>query len=189
MFTSNIRMGRKCDLSDLTVTLTVARLLELDRLHWVFLKPYLLRFSVFMFLVPFCMNSKKSSGWQFSGWTQLIYERDQRKIARLFGGDYKAMVTQITNIEYCCWWTWQWVLWTSVTSSFTKSESNWTSLECCRVGDLQHVCAADKYAESMWLGEFTLKNVYGYYHYRVNHWLIYSYSILNLVYLNLIVYW
>ncbi len=47
-------------------------------------------------------------------------------------------------------WTWQWVHFTQMASTFTRSESNRAPLGCGGTGDLHHGCAADKSAATAW---------------------------------------
>ncbi len=47
-------------------------------------------------------------------------------------------------------WTWQWVHFTQMGSTFTRSQSNRATLGCGGTGDLHHGCAADKSAATVW---------------------------------------
>ncbi len=47
-------------------------------------------------------------------------------------------------------WTWQWVHFTQMASTVTRSQSNRAPLGCGGTGDSLHVCAADKSAATVW---------------------------------------
>ncbi len=47
-------------------------------------------------------------------------------------------------------WTWQWVHFTQMASTVTKSQSNTAPLGCVGTGDLHHGCAPDKSAATAW---------------------------------------
>ncbi len=47
-------------------------------------------------------------------------------------------------------WTWQWVQFTQMASTVTRSQSNRALLGCGGTGDSHHGCAADKSAETAW---------------------------------------
>ncbi len=47
-------------------------------------------------------------------------------------------------------WTWQWVHFTQMASTVTRSQSNRAPLWCGGTGDLHHGCAADKSAAIVW---------------------------------------
>ncbi len=47
-------------------------------------------------------------------------------------------------------WTWQWVHFTQMASTVTKSQSNRAPLGCGGTGDSHHGCAADKSAATVW---------------------------------------
>ncbi len=47
-------------------------------------------------------------------------------------------------------WTWQWVHFTQMASTVTRSQSNRAPLGCGGMGDLHHGCAADKSAATAW---------------------------------------
>ncbi len=47
-------------------------------------------------------------------------------------------------------WTWQWVHFTQMSSTVTRSQSNRAPLGCGGTGDSHHGCAADKSAVTVW---------------------------------------
>ncbi len=47
-------------------------------------------------------------------------------------------------------WTWQWVLFTQIASTVTRSQSNRAPLGCGGTGDSHHGCADDKSAATVW---------------------------------------
>ncbi len=47
-------------------------------------------------------------------------------------------------------WTWQWVHFTQMASTVTKSQSNRAPLGCGGTGDLHHGCVADKSTATVW---------------------------------------
>ncbi len=47
-------------------------------------------------------------------------------------------------------WTWQWVHFTQMASTVTRSQSNRAPLGCGGTGDSHHGCAADKSTETVW---------------------------------------
>ncbi len=47
-------------------------------------------------------------------------------------------------------WTWQWVHFTQMASTVTRSQSNRAPLGCSGTGDSHHGCAADKSAATVW---------------------------------------
>ncbi len=47
-------------------------------------------------------------------------------------------------------WTWQWVHFTQMASTVTRSQSNRAPLGCGGTGDSHHGCAADKSAATVW---------------------------------------
>ncbi len=47
-------------------------------------------------------------------------------------------------------WTWQWVHFTQMASTVTRSQSNRAPLGCGGTGDSHHGCAADKSAATAW---------------------------------------
>ncbi len=47
-------------------------------------------------------------------------------------------------------WTWQWVHFTQMASTVTRSQSNRAPLGCGGTGDSHHGCAADKSAVTAW---------------------------------------
>ncbi len=59
-------------------------------------------------------------------------------------------------------WTWQWVHFTQITSTVTRSPSNRASLGCGGTGDSHHGCAADKSAETAWYYHINMaQNLWG----------------------------
>ncbi len=58
----------------------------------------------------------------------------------------------ITKLKYSQTgsWTWQWVHFTQMASTVTRSQSNRAPLGCGGTGDLHHGCAADKSAATAW---------------------------------------
>ena len=83
MFTSTIRIGKKCDLSDFDRGMIVgARQAGLS----IFITVDLLRFSpttVSRVYAKWCNKERTSSGQQFCGWKCLVDERGQWRMARL----------------------------------------------------------------------------------------------------------
>ncbi len=47
-------------------------------------------------------------------------------------------------------WTWQWVHFTQMASTVTRSQSNRAPLGCGGTGDSHHGCADDKSAATVW---------------------------------------
>ncbi len=62
------------------------------------------------------------------------YESDSLNISPRFPQQDNALVS----------WTWQWVHFTQMASTVTRSQSNRASLGCGGTGDLHHNCAANK---------------------------------------------
>ncbi len=59
-------------------------------------------------------------------------------------------------------WTWQWVHFTQMTSTVTRSQSNRAPLGCGGTGDSHHGCAADKSAATVWCYHINMdQNLWG----------------------------
>ncbi len=59
-------------------------------------------------------------------------------------------------------WTWQWVHFTQMASTVTRSQSNRASLWCGGTGDSHHGCAADKSAATAWCYHVNMdQNIWG----------------------------
>ncbi len=58
--------------------------------------------------------------------------------------------SQSSNHLKPVFWTWQWVHFTQMASTVTRSQSNRAALGCGGTGDLHRVCAADKSAATVW---------------------------------------
>ncbi len=61
-----------------------------------------------------------------------------------------APCSQSSNHPRLVSWTWQWVHFTQMASTVTRSQSNRAPLGCGGTGDLHHGCAADKSAATAW---------------------------------------
>ncbi len=59
-------------------------------------------------------------------------------------------------------WTWQWVHFTQMASTVTRSQSNRAPLGCGGTGDSHHGCAADKSAATTWIYRVNMdQNLWG----------------------------
>ncbi len=59
-------------------------------------------------------------------------------------------------------WTWQWIHFTQMASTVTRSQSNWAPLGCGGTGDSHHGCAADKSAATAWCYKVNMdQNLWG----------------------------
>ncbi len=56
----------------------------------------------------------------------------------------------VSNHLWLVSWTWQWVHFTQMASTVTRSQSNRAPLGCGGTGDSHHGCAADKSAATAW---------------------------------------
>ncbi len=61
-----------------------------------------------------------------------------------------AAISQSSNHHRLVSWTWEWVHFTQMTSTVTRSQSNRAPLGCGGTGDSLHGCAADKSAATAW---------------------------------------
>ncbi len=59
-------------------------------------------------------------------------------------------MSQSSNLLRLVSWTWQWVHFTQMASTVTRSQSNRAPLGCGGTGDSHHGCAADKSAATAW---------------------------------------
>ncbi len=59
-------------------------------------------------------------------------------------------MSQSSNYLRLVSWTWQWVHFTQMASTFTRSQSNRAPLGCGGTGDLHHGYAANKSAATAW---------------------------------------
>ncbi len=59
-------------------------------------------------------------------------------------------MSQSSNHLRLVFWTWQWVHFTQMASTVTRSQSNRAPLGCGVTGDSHHGCAADKSAAPAW---------------------------------------
>ncbi len=72
------------------------------------------------------------------------------------------IMSQSSNHLRLVYWTWQWVHFTQMTSTVTRSQFNRASLGCGGTGDSHHGCAADKSAATAWCYHVNMnKNLWG----------------------------
>ncbi len=62
----------------------------------------------------------------------------------------KSSQTGFSNHLRLVSWTWQWVHFTQMSSTVTRSQSNRASLGCGGTGDSRHGCADDKSTATAW---------------------------------------
>ncbi len=60
------------------------------------------------------------------------------------------IMSQSSNHLRLVSWAWQWVHFTQMASTVTRSQSNRAPLGCGGMGDLHHGCAADKSTATAW---------------------------------------
>ncbi len=68
-------------------------------------------------------------------------------------------MSQSSNYLRLVSWTWQWVHFTQMASTVTRSQSNRAALGCGGKGDSYHGCAADKSAATAWCCQYGPKSL------------------------------
>ncbi len=71
-----------------------------------------------------------------------------------------AQLSQSSNQLRLVSWTWQWVHFTQMASTVTRSQSNRAPLGCGGTGDWHHGCAADKPAATAWCYHVNMEQNY-----------------------------
>ncbi len=75
---------------------------------------------------------------------------------------YNASMSQSSNHLRLVSWTWQWVHFTQMASTVTRSQSNRAPLGCGGTGDSHHGWAADKSAATAWCYHVNMdQNIWG----------------------------
>ncbi len=70
--------------------------------------------------------------WRWMKWNTLCFPPNGQLVVQLFS------------------WTWQWVNFTQMASTVTRSQSSRAALGCGGTGDSHHGCTDDKSAETVW---------------------------------------
>ncbi len=77
-------------------------------------------------------------------------------------------MSQSSNSLWLVSWTWQWVHFTQMASTVTRSQSNRVHLGCGGTGDSHHGCAADKSAATAWCYHVNMdQNLWGMFQHLV----------------------